>query len=510
MIDSDRLLAAANTVWSCIPRFHEVHEQGLPLSDYISPSNNQALEAWATLISSDPSFAHLKVALQIPPELRHLSQMIMAPPQHGKTTLIENMVADDLETGAAIVVMDSQTALLERLLRVVPRDRLVYLDAGDLEYPIAFSPFSITGARPGDEEPHTTRALDMFQNMFDAEGVALTEIQTILYRNLCLFLSVIPGSGFQTAIDILTNGYEAHQGYLRRLSPSNQQWIQQHLGATRPNDRDPYAATRKQVKIRFDRMMTDPILQRLFNSPVDKVNIGQAIRDRKVILISTASQRISDTGARVFGRYCLMQVANEVLARDPTNNPKDRVYFYIDEAQEYLTAGTGVRRLYEQGSKRGLCLVTAFHNLSQMGHLDPYLVDLLLEFNAIKIVNPSSPGDASRLAGEIRIDKDRLLAINRFHFGAHFRDRGYVTFKARPSVLDKVPALTPGDIRSIQDEMRGKYAYSTRDQQQTPAAPAIDPNAPQQPDKGRAYSQTPSGGDMIGDAWDDFTKNEQN
>ena len=61
----------------------------------------------------------------------------------GKSTLIQNMAAHDIEAGYGLALIDPHGDLAEEILELVPEQRIkdvIYFNPADLEYPLAFNP----------------------------------------------------------------------------------------------------------------------------------------------------------------------------------------------------------------------------------------------------------------------------------------------------------------------------------------------------------------------------------
>src|SRR5947209_1766028 len=74
---------------------------------------------------------------------RHL--YIIGQTGTGKSTLLLNLIAQDLAAGEGIALLDPHGDLAEAVLLHLPRERtndLVYLNPGDAERPIGFNPLS--------------------------------------------------------------------------------------------------------------------------------------------------------------------------------------------------------------------------------------------------------------------------------------------------------------------------------------------------------------------------------
>src|SRR3981081_4331085 len=87
------------------------------------------------------------------PEARRRHLYIIGQTGTGKSTLLLNLIAQDLAAGAGIALLDPHGDLAEDVLMHVPRDRtndLVYVNPADAERPIGFNPLS---AVPEDLKP---------------------------------------------------------------------------------------------------------------------------------------------------------------------------------------------------------------------------------------------------------------------------------------------------------------------------------------------------------------------
>ena len=60
----------------------------------------------------------------------------------GKSTILENMIIDDIREGQGVGVVDPHGELAEKILEYIPSNRIndvVYINPSDLDYPVAFN-----------------------------------------------------------------------------------------------------------------------------------------------------------------------------------------------------------------------------------------------------------------------------------------------------------------------------------------------------------------------------------
>lgn len=418
---------------------------------------------------------NLQISVEIPDSLRTQGHMIMAPPGHGKTNFMENLIMDDVRTGAAVIVIDSQEGMINRLLRALPEDRVAYFDAGALDYPLAISSFSLGRTDRLRDEVKVARSMDMFENMFSSMDFKFTTKQSTLFRELCRFLAVIPFAGINTAIDILQTGYAPYFQYLHQLPESTVNFITTHLGVSKRGGPSDYVQTRGEVKTRFQALSTSPAVQRMLNAPVRKVNVAKEINSHKIVLINTAQSTLSPSGASLVGRYFLMQIILEVLSRPENNDPMKRICIYIDEAQEYVSSAGLLSLALEQGRKRGMCLTMAFHHLGQLARAADGLSDAVRSLTAIKSVKAANASDARAIGGDTLIEPADLQRVPKRSFVLHCRDIG--TTVISPPKFEVKPRRTDAELQKMIRRMHRKYGYDPRSVQRSASEIAAQPAA---------------------------------
>ena len=60
----------------------------------------------------------------------------------GKTSLLENMIMQDIKAGRGVGLVDPHGDLYQRVLEQIPKSRtndIVLFDASDVEYPVGFN-----------------------------------------------------------------------------------------------------------------------------------------------------------------------------------------------------------------------------------------------------------------------------------------------------------------------------------------------------------------------------------
>lgn len=404
-------------------------------------------------------------SFKMPDSHRILGTMIVAPPRHGKSTVMINQILEDIETGACVVVIDSQRALIDTLLEYVQEDRLVLLDGAGYPYTPALSLFDvgITHIDWGRDQGLVAHAISLLKNLIDNQEFALTGRMMPFFTVLCKFLFVIPHASLDTAIEILEDGYEKYASHLFKLDAASREFVVKHLAAkpTRgaKTAKSGYSDTRVSVTERFQTLVHAGNIATMVRAPKEKLSFAKAMMPGKILLVDTDLNAMGDEGSSFLGKLALMKLGVEMLRRRQTKDPLERVYLFVDEAQQYFMSGGILNLLYEQGGKRGLCTTIAFHQTSQVTEKNASLLATIRGMSGTKIVAPEMPEDAAMFARDLRVDAEVISSIPRYNFYFHCKGIGGARFPVAPAVWDMKPRRKGKDIAALKNRMRKRYGY---------------------------------------------------
>jgi hypothetical protein len=86
--------------------------------------------------------------------LRHLHAI--GPTGTGKSTLLLNLITQDMEDGRSVVVIEPKGDLIDDVLKRIPESRLddvILLDPNDKRFPVGLNPLAPSGRSPEAHRP---------------------------------------------------------------------------------------------------------------------------------------------------------------------------------------------------------------------------------------------------------------------------------------------------------------------------------------------------------------------
>ncbi len=352
------------------------------------------------------------------------------------------MVLDDLETNAAIVVIDSQNDLINNLARRIPYDRLILIDPATC--PPAFNVFAGTTA-------NLTSRVALLTYALSAIGAEMTSKQQGMFDYLCRYMLSTP-STMGDFLEALQN--PASIVRLADMGPVERGFYMEYA-----NPKGEYRDSRGEVARRLQALLADKTLQTMLMADEMSIDINKALDSGKVILINTAKAYMGQRQAMLFGRLWIAQILNAMMQREGTRR---RTYMYIDEYADYASEDAILLDLFRQTRKFELGMIVAHQTLSD---LPAKLRDVMMGTTAIKMCGGVSASDAAVFAKQMRVDTSYLDRVKRGTFAAHFRDIGFREYPVEFGRLEKVPPLQ--NLKQIQAEMRELYGPKSR-QPETP------------------------------------------
>jgi len=294
----------------------------------------------------------------------------------GKSTLMLNMIVDDIAAGHGLTLLDPHGSLINAVLDRIPPERMddvIVVDPSDLERPVGLSLLDLGTA---DSAQYVARRdamidelFDTFDALYDMKVAGGPMFEQYFRSFLILVMGTSPPPDYMPLLPMLTE-------------VMNDRSLARALAA-RIGNNDPI--TKASLEAMFDasgetelRNVTPYIVSKLnrFYSPVAArrmlcqtkgIDFGDAIRSRKIVLVDLPAVRLGTDTAALIARQVIARLANEAMRRGTA--PDTPAHFvYADEFHHFATERFA--SLLAEARKFRLGLVLAHQYTSQLvlGH----------------------------------------------------------------------------------------------------------------------------------------------
>ncbi len=283
----------------------------------------------------------------------------------GKSTLISNMVIDDIKKGRGVGVIDPHGELCETILNYVPANRIndvVYFNPADREYPMIMNPLQVTNKE--EAELVVSGIVAVFNKIF---GFSWGPRLEYILRNVLLSLSIIPDTTLANVISALTN-------------PAYRKWmIDQMKNAEVPdqvligfweNEFNKMQDKQREEAVapilnKVGQFVTSPLIRRIIGQPKSSISIDDIMNQGKIILVNLSQGRLGEDNSALIGAMLITKFQLAAMRRvDIPEAERTNFFLYVDEFQNFATPS--FMKILSEARKYRLSLMLANQYMSQI------------------------------------------------------------------------------------------------------------------------------------------------
>jgi len=281
----------------------------------------------------------------------------------GKSTLLENMAAQDIQNGEGMAFIDPHGSAAEALLEYVPEHRVndvVYFAPFDLENPISFNVMEDVG--PDKRHLVVSGLMSTFKKIWvDAWSSRMEYILT----NALLALIEYPDT---TLLSV--NRLFADKAYRDKVvdyikDPAVKAfWTDEFANYT-----DRFAAEAlPAIQNKVGQFTGNPLIRNIIGQPKSSFDIRKLMDEKKILIMNLSKGLIGETNANLLGSMLTTRIYLAAMSRAdlPVEQMKQmpNFYFYVDEFQSFANATFA--NILSEARKYHLNLIIAHQYIEQM------------------------------------------------------------------------------------------------------------------------------------------------
>ena len=286
---------------------------------------------------------------------------MIGPTGTGKSTLLANLICQDIAAGRGVVVIEPKGDLVNEVLARIPAERaddVVVLDPTETDHPLGLNPLLSRGRRP---ELIADQVLAVFHGLWSSNWGP--RLQDILHSSL-LTLAGRGDASLCVLPALLTN-----PAVRRRLLG----------GVDDPVALEPFWAWFESISDAERNQAIAPVLNKLrpfllrksvraiVGQVQPRFRIDEVFTKRKVVLVSLAKGLIGPEAAALLGSLFVAELWQAVLGRGAIAPERRHVVsVYADEFQDYVHLPTDMADALAQARGLGVGLTLAHQHLAQL------------------------------------------------------------------------------------------------------------------------------------------------
>ena len=330
-----------------LPSGSVVSERLRAVKSRTRPAVPTSAEPQSVILGNNVHRGERQVA-RIPAKLRTRHCYVAGASGTGKSTLLLNMILQDVSTGQGVGVLDPHGDLIKAVLRRIPPERtndVILFDPADKEYPFALN---ILEAKESERDRVVSETLMALERYFPASwGPRLERILTFTIHTV---LEAIPGATLADVERMLVDESFRDAVAAKAQSPRLREFWEQQFRFMPRNACDP--VLNKLSVFLNNRVVRNVICQR--HAAVD---FDQLLNRGRILLANLSTGLLTEKIAGTFGSFLVTKIVNAALRRASIPEEERRPwYLYVDEFQSFMNLSVGFERILSEARKYKLVL----------------------------------------------------------------------------------------------------------------------------------------------------------
>lgn len=277
-----------------------------------------------------------------------------------KSTLLENMILDDIKKGRWVAVIDPHGDLAEAIIGNIPKSRTnqtIIFDPSDKDWPIAFN--MLEWISPEHRPLIASGLVGIFKKIFwDSWWPRLEHT----LRNTILALLEYPNTTLISIPLMLTSDIYRSKVVARITDPVVKWFWLNEYAKMAPNQK---VETAGPILNKVGQFLSSSILRNILWQPKNSFNLRWAMDNKKIVIVNLSKWKIGEDASALLGAMMVTKFQMDAMSRaDIPEKERTDFYLYVDEFQNFATDSFAT--ILSEARKYKLNLVMANQYIDQM------------------------------------------------------------------------------------------------------------------------------------------------
>ena len=278
----------------------------------------------------------------------------------GKTTLLENMIIQDIEAGRGLAVVEPHGDLSENILNFIPKNRIkdvIYFNPADLGHPVAFN--VMEKVAPEYRYLAASGVVGAFKKIWlETWGPRLE----YLLRNAILALLEYPGATLLNIMRLLVDK-DYRKDVISYIQDPVVKAFWRDEFSRYPDKFQVEAVSPIQNKV--GQYITSPLIRNIIGQKRSSLDFREIMDEGKVLIVNLSKGRIGEDGSALLGAMIITKLQLAAMSRvDLPEEERRDFYLYVDEFQNFATES--FTNILSEARKYHLNLILAHQYIAQV------------------------------------------------------------------------------------------------------------------------------------------------
>jgi energy-coupling factor transporter ATP-binding protein EcfA2 len=291
---------------------------------------------------------------------RHYHMYVVGKTGVGKSTLLLNMIGQDIQNTEGLAVLDPHGDLIEKTLKIIPESRikdLIYFNPQDIGQALYFNPLEVLN--PSERHLVVSSLMSVFKKIWaDSWGPRLEYILRNALSTLLEFSNstlidlqrIFQDRGFRLKVIARLKNEQLKNFWLNEFEKYPPHFQQEAISP---------------IQNKIGQFLNNPVIRTIVSQPKSSFNLREIMDSGKILLVNLSKGKIGEDSASLLGAMLITKIGLTALSRQdmPEEKRKD-FYLYTDEFQSFCTFAFA--EILSEARKYHLNLILANQYLNQI------------------------------------------------------------------------------------------------------------------------------------------------
>ncbi len=298
--------------------------------------------------------------------MRHL--YVIGQTGTGKTTLLKNMIVQDIKAGHGVCFIDPHGSDVVDILANIPQNRyedIVYFDPASIDRPMALNMLEYDIRSPEQKTFVVNEMFSIFQKLYGGVPESMGPIFEQYFRNATGLVVEDPETGC-TLLDVsrvMSNKAFRDLKISRCKNPVIVQFWREI--AEKAGGEASLANVVPYITSKFDVFLANEIMRPIIAQEKSSFNMRDIMDNKKILLVNLSKGRLGDINSHLIGLILVGKILMAALSRvDSFGKNMSDFFLYLDEFQNITT--DSIATILSEARKYRLSMTIAHQFIGQL------------------------------------------------------------------------------------------------------------------------------------------------
>lgn len=310
-------------------------------------------------------FRGVKKEIRLSPEDRRRHTYIVGQTGTGKSTMLENLITQDMLAGNGFAFIDPHGDTAEKLLGLVPKERaedVIYFNPADMDYPLGLNLFEFDS--PEQKDFLIQEAIGMLYKLYDPGHTGIIGPRyEHWFRNAALTLMSDPeGATFIEIPKVFTDTEYLKRKFRYLNDPTVIEFWTKEMAQTSDYHKSEMLGW---FVSKFGAFMNNEMMRNILGQTKSAFNLRDVMDQKKILIVNLSKGRIGELNSQLLGMIFVIKFQAAAMGRAAVDEASRNDFcLYVDEFQNFST--DSFASILSEARKYRLNLIVANQFIGQL------------------------------------------------------------------------------------------------------------------------------------------------